>query len=146
MQIGCNVDFMTTPLRKVLRINAVVSGSSGAVCAALGTQLARVLDVPSLAVRLTGVGLIGFAVFVGVSSRSRPSTLVRQARVIGFADATWVVGTVAALATGVFSASGATLVSAVGAVVAAFAWFELSGVARLTATGVSASAFGEAAQ
>ena len=137
---------MTTSLRRVLRFNAFVSGASGAVCAAAGAPLGRALDVPSPAVRVIGVGLIGFAFFVGASSAARHAALVRQARLIGVADAVWVAGTLMALATGVFSADGSVLVAAVGVVVAAFAYLELRGAARLTTSGVSASAFGEAAQ
>ncbi len=137
---------MTTSLRRVLRVNAFVSGASGAVCAAAGAPLGQLLDVPSAAVRIIGVGLIGFAVFVGASSRARHAALARQARLIGLADAGWVAGTLVALAAGLFSADGAVLVAVVGAVVTAFAYLELRGVARLTTSGVSAPAFGEAAQ
>ena len=124
---------MTMSLPRVLRINAFVSGASGAVCAAAGAPLGRVLDVPSVAVRLTGVGLMGFAAFVGASSGARDAALPRQARLVGVADAVWVIATVVALASGLFSASGSVLVAAVGVVVGAFAYFELRGAGRLTA-------------
>ncbi|MBN6033918.1 hypothetical protein [Amycolatopsis sp. 195334CR] len=65
-------------LRNVLRLDALASGAVGLVLAALCAVLAEPLGIP-VAVSLTaGVGLVGWAVFVGwVSSGLKPG-LVRE--------------------------------------------------------------------
>jgi hypothetical protein len=74
---------VATRLRNVFRVNALVSGSTGLACALAAPAIADVLEVERAPVALIGVGLVGFAVALGVlgaatTRRDAPGT--RRAR------------------------------------------------------------------
>lgn len=120
----------TTRLRTILRANvAVTSVSAVGLVAAAGT-FADILDIPTLAVRLIGAGILApFALGVAWSSRADAERLPTLARVIGYADVLWVVATVVVVALDTFSTTGAEFALVVAAMVGGFAVAEIRGAA-----------------
>ena len=125
---------VATRLRNVFRVNAVVSGSTGLACALAAPGIADVLEVERAPVGLTGLGLVGFAIALGLLSGARHGQLVALGRVIGGADLAWVVASMVLVTAGVFGAVGAVVVVAVGAIVGAFALLEIRGAAAIAAS------------
>jgi Polyketide cyclase / dehydrase and lipid transport len=120
---------IATRLRNVLRVNAVVSGLSGLATALASGWVAEVMGVSMIAVRVVGVGLVLFAVGVGLAGGWRQRRLPALARLIGVADAGWVAATAVLVATGAFSAAGIGVAVTIGVVVAGFAALDLRGPA-----------------
>jgi len=127
-----------TRLRNVLRIDAVVSCLCGLAAALASGWLAEVVGVSTIAVRVVGVGLVGFAVGVGFASGSRHRHLPGLARLIGGADAGWVAATAVLVATGALEATGIGIAAAIGIVVAGFAALELRGAAAVPSAPIAA--------
>jgi hypothetical protein len=127
-----------TRLRNVLRINAVVSGLCGLATALASGWLAEVAGVSTIAVRVVGVGLVVFAVGVGLASSSRHRHLPGLARLIGAGDAGWLAATAVLVATGALEATGIGIAAAIGIVVAGFAALELRGAAAVPSAPIAA--------
>ncbi len=99
----------------VLEVNAATSLAAGAVGLAAGRWSADRLGLDSTTwVRLVAAGLLLFAVAVAAASRLRGPALGRAARLISGADAAWVAGTVAVVATGVLSTGGVVIAVVMG--------------------------------
>jgi hypothetical protein len=109
-------------VRNTLRMNAFTSGAGGLVAAIAPGIIADLLGTgyPGW-VRLIGIGLVGFAVSVGVLAGSRASRLLVSTPMIVVADVLWVMASVVTVAAGWFSTSGVMVISAVAAMVATFA-------------------------
>jgi hypothetical protein len=122
---------LATRLRKVLRVNAAVSGLSGFAAALASGWIAEVMGVSTIVVRVVGVGLVLFAIGVGFASGSRQRRLPGLARLIGVADACWVTATAVLVATGALGDAGIGVAVCVGVVVAGFSVFELRGAAAV---------------
>ncbi|HEV2809610.1 MAG TPA: SRPBCC family protein [Acidimicrobiales bacterium] len=122
-------------VRNVLRTNAVVSASTGLLAALAGGPLAGLLDVPSVAVRGIGVGLVAFSAGLVAAAGVRHRRLPGLTRAIAAADVTWVVASAGLIAAGVFSLAGSVVVGAAGLVVGAFALLEVRGARRVLEAG-----------
>lgn len=86
-------------LRRVLVVDAIVSGASGIAMIALAGTLANLLQLPVELVSEAGVVLLPFAAFVGfVASRSEPARLA-VCSIIAL-NVLWVVDSIALLFTG----------------------------------------------
>ena len=117
-------------LRRVLGLNASTSLIAGLMAVVARGATAELLgldgDRAELVVFLVGIGLVVFAVEVGLTGlRAQESSLARAAGLTSVADIAWVVATVAVLATVDLSRSGQLIGSAMGLGVAAFAALQL---------------------
>ncbi|AXB44661.1 hypothetical protein [Amycolatopsis albispora] len=65
-------------LRNVLRMDALASGALGLVLVALGAVLAEPLGIPVLLSIIAGIGLLGWAAFVGWVSSGLKAGMVRE--------------------------------------------------------------------
>lgn len=124
---------VATRLRNVLRANAVVSGLCGLAAVAAAGWIGDLRGASTIAVRVVGIGLVLFAIGVGRASGARHRRLAISGRLIGVADAGWVVATAGLVAAGTLSRTGVGLAVAVGVVVAAFAALELHGARAVAA-------------
>jgi len=108
-------------LRLVLAANAVFSMTSGLIALVAGSWMSRTLGIDHVVLtRILGAGLVLFGTAVGLLSRLAENRLVPGALVVSIADASWVVGTVLVVATGVLTGAGNMIAIAVGLVVADF--------------------------
>lgn len=118
-------------LTRTLVINAGFSGSSGALLLGAAPSLAPWLGVSVWLTRGLGVGLVAFAVAVGLVARRPRQAVVRW---VTAADAAWVGGALAVIlgfpnamtSTGLWALGIATLA------VADFAVFQVIGLRRST--------------
>lgn len=125
----------------VLEVNAATSLAAGAVGLAAGRWSADRLGLDDTTwVRLVGAGLILFAVAVAAGSRLRGPSLARAARLISAADAAWVIGTVAVVASGVLSTSGVVIALVMGVGVLDLGLAQLWLAGHLARSGSPASA------
>lgn len=125
----------------VLEANAATSLAAGAVGLAAGRWSANRLGLDDTTwVRLVGAGLILFALAVAAASRLRGPALARAARLISAADAAWVIGTVAVVATGVLSTSGVVIALVMGVGVLDLGLAQLWLAGRLARGGSAAGA------
>jgi hypothetical protein len=122
-------------VRNVLRANAVVSASTGLAAALAAGPLGALLDVPAVAVRGIGFGLVAFSAGLVVAAGARHRRLPVLTRAIAVADAAWVVASAGLIAVGMFSTVGAAVVGAAALVVAGFAVLEVRGARRMLAAG-----------
>ena len=76
-------------------------------------------------VALTGVGLIGFALFVLMVAGLEPTRLWRGAAVVSVADAAWVVATMVVVSAADLEAGGVAVLGGIAVVVAGFALGQL---------------------
>lgn len=125
-----------TWLRKLLRLNAAFSATTGIVGLAAPGRVARTLGVDATwVIRALGVGLVLYAVDLLVVATLRHRRLVPLGRAASAADAAWVAGTGVVVATGAVSTGGALvlvlLAIPVGAL-AAMQW-RAAGVIELAA-------------
>lgn len=122
MTSGRQVESMNEQaLRTVLRVNASTSLLGGAAAAIAPRTIDGLLDTGQPGwIRVTGIGLTLFAVWVVTISNAPTARLRRGARDVSFGDAAWVIGTVATIAAGWYSMRGAVMVGLVGAMVAVF--------------------------
>jgi hypothetical protein len=121
---------MTSPtLTRSLVLNAGFSGLSGLLLLAAAHSLGPWLGTPVWLTRAIGIGLVAFAVAVGLVAR-RP----RQPRVrlVIAADAGWVLGALAVILgfPGAMSSAGLWALGIVTMAVADFAAFQVIGLRR----------------
>ena len=119
-------------LRGVLRANAAVTGACGAAMLAAGGPLADVSEVDRVVVTAIAAFFLVLAADVWVLAGRSPATVVTTGRLLAVADAGWALATVAVVAAGLLTATGAVLALAVAAVTAGFAVAEhrAAGAAR----------------
>ncbi|MGK0275571.1 MAG: hypothetical protein ACI9N0_001957 [Ilumatobacter sp.] len=109
-------------LRLVLRINAANSIVFGAVMAATPEAVDDVLGTGRPGwIRLVGLGLAGFAFFVGWLSTASPKLLKRAVPQVVLGDVGWVVGSVVTVLLGWYSGGGNVAVLAMAVAVDVFA-------------------------
>lgn len=113
-----------------LRINAVTSGSTGAVLAVGSPWLAAPIGAPVWLLAAIGVGLVVFAVDIGLAL-ARPARLRVTARWIVAADVAWVLGAVPIIVAGLLTPLGSLLLALVTVAVAGFATAQVVGLRRL---------------
>ena len=89
---------MRTPkLKTVLYANTAFSTLSGLVMLVFSAWIAsRVLDLPSIAYLLMGVGLLGFAAAVYYVAQTVPATMA-MSRAVLWVDISWVLATPVAI-------------------------------------------------
>jgi hypothetical protein len=124
-------------LRRVLIVDAVVSGATGVAMVALAELFASLLQLPVELVREAGIVLLPFAAFVGfVASRREPARIAVWTIIA--LNVVWVVDSVALLFTGWVApnALGYVFVIAQAAMVLVLADFEYMGLKRSTAVAV----------
>ena len=110
------------PLRLVLRINAASSIVVGALMAAAPETVDDVLGTGRPGwIRLVGLGLVVFAVFVGWLSTTSPKMMEKLVPQVALGDIGWVVGSVVTVLVGWYSGGGNVVVLAMAVAVAVFA-------------------------
>jgi hypothetical protein len=121
-------------LRRVLIVDAVVSGATGVAMFALADLFASLLQLPIELVREAGIILLPFAAFVGfVASRREPARIAVWTIIA--LNVVWVVDSIALLFTGWVApnALGYVFVIAQAAMVLVLADFEYMGLKRSAA-------------
>jgi hypothetical protein len=121
-------------LRRVLIVDAAVSGATGVAMFALADLFASLLQLPVELVREAGIILLPFAAFVGfVASRREPARIAVWTIIA--LNVVWVVDSIALLFTGWVApnALGYVFVIAQAAMVLLLADFEYMGLKRSTA-------------
>lgn len=112
-------------LRDTLRVNALLSGAAGLLCATAAGPVADLLGTGHTgAVRVVGLGLMVFALDLALLARARPARLAAGATLVAVADEAWTVGMVVLVAAGAFEPVGAGIALATGVMTALFAWLE----------------------
>jgi hypothetical protein len=126
------------PLRRVLLLDAVVSGACGLLMVLGAGTLGPALELPPGLLRWAGAALLPFAAAVGVLA-TRPAVAPRSVLALVAVNAAWVVASVAILLAGVVrpNALGVAFVVAQALVVALFAELQYAGLRR---TGRAAAA------
>ncbi|MFW2382385.1 MAG: hypothetical protein ACN4GZ_11545 [Acidimicrobiales bacterium] len=108
-------------LRFALRANAISSTSFGIAGLIFARQVVDLLGTGNqLLVRLTSIGLLGFAGFVLQAARSPLDRLRSEALLISLGDFCWVAVSFALIITGFFTAVGVVVVGLVAALVLDF--------------------------
>ncbi len=119
-------------LRKTLLINTELSAATGTAGLAFGGPVADMLGVDQVwLIRLLGAGLLAFAAAVFLVARSSRPTLARWSLEISLADIGWVLGTVAVIALGWLSTTGAIVMAIVGAAVGVLGTLQLTSRAKM---------------
>ncbi|MGC7098636.1 hypothetical protein ACPZ19_28530 [Amycolatopsis lurida] len=117
-------------LRNVLRMDALASGALGLVLAALCAVLAEPLGIPVPVSLIAGVGLVGWAAFVGwVSSGLRPG-MVREVISI---NVLYVLGSAAYAFLGGLTGLGTAFVLVQAVAVLGLSAFQLAGLSSIRA-------------
>lgn len=121
-----------TFLRHVLLADALVSGATGALMAIAAGVLEPILQVPAALLRIAGLALLPYAVFVATLARRDvlPRGIVWA---VIASNAVWAVDCVALLFTGWIDPSlfGVVFILVQAVVVAAFAELQVVGLRRL---------------
>lgn len=121
-------------IRAALRGNGAFSALGGLVAMLFGAALGETTDLPPVAVRVVGLGLLPYAALLWRWSGREP---VRPAEgwAAVVADAAWVVATAVLLvvAPDVVNAAGKALLIGIAVVVAGFAEAQFVGLRRLRA-------------
>ena len=118
-------------LRFVLRANALTSFLCGTVLAAAPAALDRVLDTGHPGwVRLVGVALVPFALFVAWLSTEPTSRLRAFTPAVIAADLVWVAASAGTVLAGWYATGGAALVLSMAGVVDLFAALQWWGLRR----------------
>jgi hypothetical protein len=122
----------TDRLRTLLRADAALCAVTGLLAAAAAPAVADLLgpDVSTTVVRVVGIALVAYALDLAVTSRAaqrwqRPAVLFA-----GLGNLAWVAATLVLLAVGAFSAVGAGVAVAVGAVVGGLGLLQLRAARR----------------
>lgn len=120
------------PIRRMLTLNAAFSGMGGLAAALFAAPLSDAIDLPVAALRVVGIGLVGYAALLLLWAR-RPVFRAAEGWAAIIADAGWVVGTVVLLvAFDVTNRAGRALLIAVAVVVAAFAEGQYLAIRKLS--------------
>lgn len=107
-------------LRNTLRLNALLSASTGLLALAAGAWLADTLGTDHVGiVRLLGAGLLLFATALAVAAASKASTMHRWALSFSIADLAWTAASLLTIALGWFAAAGNVAVALTSAPVCA---------------------------
>lgn len=107
-------------LRNTLRLNALLSASTGLLALAAGPWLADTLGTDHVGiVRLLGAGLVLFAAALAITGASKASTMHRWALGFSVADLAWTTASLLAIALGWFVAAGNVAVALASAAVCA---------------------------
>ncbi|TYP86555.1 hypothetical protein [Blastococcus xanthinilyticus] len=116
-------------LRPVLRLDALVTGANAAAYLLAAPLLDGLLGLPAGLLRGVGAFLAGYAVAVWLVAARRPISAPAAEVVVG-ANVLWVVGSLAAVLTGLGSPStvGAVWLVLQAAVVAGFAGLQVAGL------------------
>ncbi len=130
-------------LRNTLRLNALLSASTGLLALAAGPWLADTLGTGHVGiVRLLGAGLVLFAAALAVAAASRASTMHRWALGFSVADLAWTATSLLTIALGWFAAAGNVAVALTATAVCALGvrqlqlWRRLSLIARPGLSGI----------
>ena len=119
-------------LRNTLRLNAATSLFGGLAAAVLSGPLNAILGASSTAlVRIVGVCLVVFALDVVVVAGSSIRNLKRYTLLISAADLAWVAASIATIALGWLSTTGAVVIGFVAVMVATFGIRQIFLVRRL---------------
>lgn len=120
-------------LKRALWANALFSMLSGALLLFMPHALGDLMGIRSvLLLQVLGVGLLGFALLVGLlASRKHPNTFA--AMLVSIADILWVVGTpvVILFASGILTTTGVLILIGVAAMVLLFAIIQLMGIEQV---------------
>lgn len=130
---------MTTPsdpsafLRRSLLGNVAFSVASGLTFAIAASAVATFLGLPQVAiVRAVGIGLLGFAAYVGFVA-TRPEIDLAAAFSIILGDLAWVVGTIPIVMLDLLSPNGVIAALAIADMVLLFAILQYIGLRRVRA-------------
>lgn len=117
---------------KLVRANAVFSGTSGGLLLAGAWFWDEALGVGSWLLALVGIGLIGYALQLWIGSRVAATS---TARVAAAMDAAWVIGAAVLLIgfPGALTDSGRLALAAVSSIVLLFAIAQAAAVRRSVA-------------
>lgn len=117
----------SSALAGLLRLDAALCAATGALAVAAAPVVAEVLgpDITATAVRVVGVALLVWAVDVALLTRASGRLLRRGAVAVAGVNLAWEVATIALVLAGAFSAFGAGLALAVGAVVGGLGLLQL---------------------
>ena len=124
-----------THLRRVLTVNAALSGLTAIAGLAFAPRIADVLDAGNpTVVRIVSAALALWAIDVALLSRAGLGTVRRFLPVVIAGDLAWVAGVVALAAAGVLAPAGAALMGATAGAVGALAAAQIVLGRRLTTT------------
>lgn len=113
-------------LRRVLSANATTSAVGGFAGLLAASWWSDTLGIPSVGwIQLVSIGLIVFAVDVGLVAARATASLRSAALAISVADLAWVIGTVVVLATVDLTTTGWVVAVVMGIGVADFALLQL---------------------
>jgi hypothetical protein len=118
-------------LRRVLLLDAAVSGATGLLMLASAGLLGRLLGVPDELLRWAGASLVPFAAFVAFVA-TRQHIAARTVHAVMALNAAWVLASVAVLLTGAVAPNGLGVgfILFQAAVVAAFVEMQYLGLRR----------------
>ena len=118
-------------LRVALRANAAFSTLSAIGLVVFAGPLARFAELPAWLVLALGIGLVAFAVFVGLAARRRLLDPT-QIRAITIADLAWVAGAALVIALpGTMTVGGKWLLAAISSAVLILGLLEVAGLRRV---------------
>ena len=118
-------------LRNSLLGNAVFSVLSGLTFTLAADSIAQFIGIePAYLVLSVGLGLLGFAAFVGFVA-TRPEIDLRLAVSIVIGDLSWVAGTVPLVMLDVLSSNGVVAAIVIADIVLLFAGLQYFGVRRI---------------
>lgn len=109
----------TAPLRTLLRADAALCAGTGLLAAAAAPAVADLLgpDVGTTVLRVVGLALVLYALDLALVARAGDRWQRPVALVAGAGNVAWVAATAVLVGLGAFSATGAAMALAVGAVV-----------------------------
>lgn len=110
------------PLTLVLKTNALTSGLTGILLAALANPLSGLLGLSSTFLLVAGLGLVPFALFVWFVANDPTPARVRMVSAMDFA---WVLGSIAVVIELPLTTLGTVAVLGVAAVVETFGTLQL---------------------
>lgn len=123
----------SSKLRNVLRINSALSFTTGLIGLIAASSVADMLGVEQVwLVRSLGGGLGLFAASLFFTARSTTKTLLKLTPTISFNDFAWVVGTIAVIALGWLSTTGAIVMGILGVAVLELGLLQLQAHRKLT--------------
>ena len=119
-------------LSTLLRVDAALCAGTGLIAAAAAAPVADLLgpDVSTTVVRVVGVALLVYAADLLLASRASARWLRRVAVVAGVGNLAWEVATIALVAGGAFSVTGAVVALAVALVVGGLGVLQLRAARR----------------
>ena len=120
-------------LRVLLRMNAAFSAVTGAIALVSADRVAHALGIDNVwVVQAIGLGLLVYAIDLVVVASLPRRSLAPLGRLASGADAAWVLGTVALIATGAVTGGGAALLVLLSVPVLALAIGQWRAASRLS--------------